>query len=436
MAIAELGRALARSGYLVATGGGPGLMEAANLGAWFAAYPDDDLDAALDVLTGAPTYPSRPGPVRVGGGHGARTMARLGATASACRPGCMPTSRPARSPPMWRSTSPTASARTACWRSPAPGVVYAPGGAGTAQEIFTDAAQNTNTLYEVRSPMVFFERAFYEEAEPELLAAVRRQAAAFGWAELVTVVDDAADVLAFLGAHDPDDRGQHRGPRSPASRRTLTDAPLRLAASAAELADDFARVRHDLAVPTGFDADVIAEAARVARDGPQPPPGAAGARLDARDLDLVTVDPPGTRDLDQAFHAETHRHRLPRALRDRRRGRLRHPRRRARPRGVRARGHAVPARRPGAALPRRPRRRCGQPPARGRPPGAALDLRPGRRGERLRDPVRPGHGAESRRALVRRGPAFAGRRVSRSRRSPSCARSACTCSTASGSGAA
>jgi len=84
----------------------------------------------------------------------------------------------------------------------------------------------------------------------------------------------------------------------------LTDAPLRLAASAAELADDFARVRHDLAVPAGFDADVIAEAARVARNGPQPPPGATGARLDARDLELVTVDPPGTRDLDQAFHAE------------------------------------------------------------------------------------------------------------------------------------
>src|SRR6185312_14720724 len=97
---------------------------------------------------------------------------------------------------------------------------------------------------------------------------------------------------------------QHRRPRAPAPRRALTDALLRLAASAAELADDFARVRHDLAVPAGFDADVIAEAARVARDGPQPPSGATGARLDARDLALVTVDPPGTRDLDQAFHAE------------------------------------------------------------------------------------------------------------------------------------
>ena len=56
------------------------------------------------------------------------------------------------------------------------GVVYAPGGAGTEQEIFTDTAQNSLTLYEVRSPMVFFGREFFEAQHPELLAAVRRQA--------------------------------------------------------------------------------------------------------------------------------------------------------------------------------------------------------------------------------------------------------------------
>ena len=119
----------------------------------------------------------------------------------------MPTSRPARSATHVAKYFTNSIREDGLLALARAGVVYAPGGAGTAQEIFTDAAQNTNTLYEVRSPMVFFERAFYEEAEPELLAAVRRQAAAFGWAELVTVVDDAADVLAFLGAHDPDDRG-------------------------------------------------------------------------------------------------------------------------------------------------------------------------------------------------------------------------------------
>ena len=85
----------------------------------------------------------------------------------------------------------------------------------------------------------------------------------------------------------------------------MTIAPLRLAASAAALADDFARVRADLDVPSAFPPDVDAEAAAVAARGPQLPPGAPDAgRLDLRDLELVTIDPAGSRDLDQAFHAE------------------------------------------------------------------------------------------------------------------------------------
>ena len=84
----------------------------------------------------------------------------------------------------------------------------------------------------------------------------------------------------------------------------MTAAPLRLAASAADLADDFARVRADLDVPTAFPPDVQAEAEAAATRGPQPPPGVPPAgRRDARGLELVTVDPQGSRDLDQAFHA-------------------------------------------------------------------------------------------------------------------------------------
>jgi exoribonuclease R len=85
----------------------------------------------------------------------------------------------------------------------------------------------------------------------------------------------------------------------------VTAAPLRLAASASELVDDFARVRADLDVPAAFPPDVDAEAAAVAARGPALSGEAAvQARRDARDVELVTVDPRGSRDLDQAFHAE------------------------------------------------------------------------------------------------------------------------------------
>jgi exoribonuclease R len=61
-------------------------------------------------------------------------------------------------------------------------------------------------------------------------------------------------------------------------------------------APDFAAVRAEFALPDAFPPAVLAEAARAAADRPGPGPG----RRDATDVELVTIDPPGSKDLDQA----------------------------------------------------------------------------------------------------------------------------------------
>jgi exoribonuclease R len=66
-------------------------------------------------------------------------------------------------------------------------------------------------------------------------------------------------------------------------------------AAAAPAPPDFAAIRAEFDVPEEFAADVLVEAARAAADPPLP-------ELDATDVPLVTLDPLGSRDLDQAVH--------------------------------------------------------------------------------------------------------------------------------------
>jgi exoribonuclease R len=80
----------------------------------------------------------------------------------------------------------------------------------------------------------------------------------------------------------------------------MVRAPIRVPRwpAAAEEGPDFAAIRAEFDVPEEFPADVLAEAERRAAEPRLP-------ELDATDVPLVTLDPAGSRDLDQAVHLAT-----------------------------------------------------------------------------------------------------------------------------------
>jgi predicted Rossmann-fold nucleotide-binding protein len=73
------------------------------------------------------------------------------------------------------------------------GIVFAPGGAGTMQEIFQDAAQNAYRTFG-RSPMAFLDTQHYCE-ETGLYPALGRQAARLGFTDLLSAGDEPEQIL-------------------------------------------------------------------------------------------------------------------------------------------------------------------------------------------------------------------------------------------------
>lgn len=163
--VALLSKQLTEAGSLMVSGGGPGAMEATSLGGMMAGRSVEDMDDVINIIKQAPCY---------------NDTRYIEMAFRALQHYPQNTQYECLAIPTWlyghEPTSPFASKIAKLFENSVRedtlltiaygGVIYAPGSAGTMQEIFQDAVQNHYLTLGISSPMVFLGKEYWTEQMP------------------------------------------------------------------------------------------------------------------------------------------------------------------------------------------------------------------------------------------------------------------------------